>query len=187
MPRITKKVQALRDIEHSAQIIAGLLAFSRSNDKASIWRSLRTLLNIHTIIDSNRYLSRGDAGRHGTDILDNIIHGFSDDRFLVMFRMHRPSFWQLVKILEEAGGAGYWDGREAAYNAGRRPGGRPPRPVYQQVAVTLYMLGKAGSGAECSGVNLNIARGSITLYLWRTIKVLIKLLPDYVCASSIER
>ena len=35
-------------------------------------------------------------------ILENIIYESSDDRFLVMFQMHKPSFWQLVKELQGA-------------------------------------------------------------------------------------
>jgi len=94
-----------------------------------------------------------------------------------MFRMHRPSFWQLVNILKDASERGYWDGRE--YVA-RTAGGRPPRPAYQQIAVTLYLLGAAGGGRECSGINLNIGKGTVTRYIQHTIKLLVTLLPQYV-------
>jgi len=83
------------------------------------------LVNAHDVIEGHRYLSRGDgAGRHDSNVLDNIIYEFSEDRFLAMFRM---PFWQLVNILKDAGGRGYWDGRE---HVARTAGGRPPRPAY---------------------------------------------------------
>ena len=171
MPRITKKSRALKDIDDCAQAIAVYIALSKSKT----WKNIKTLLNIHTVIETNRYFSRSGAGRHeGLDIIDNIIYEFSNDRFLAMFRMSRSSFWQLVHILEDAGGAGYWDARI------RGSGGRVPRPAYQQIAVALYTLGGAGTGRERSGVNLNIGHGTVGLYTWRSIQLLVKLSPDYI-------
>ena len=147
------------------------------SERKSWWRNIQLLINIHIIISDYRYFAaRGEsAGRHNDDILDNIIYDFSKERFLAMFPMHRSSFWLISNILEEAGGAGYWDGRVPG------KGSRQQRPVYQQVAVTLYMLGAAGGGChERSGVNLNIGKGTVSLYTWRTIKILVKLLPVYV-------
>lgn len=43
------------------------------------------------------------------------------------------------------------------------------------------MLGGAGGGRDRSGVNLNIAKWTVSLYMWRTINLLVKLLPEYVC------
>ena len=124
MPRTTDKVRALQDIEDSTQVVAGCIAFSQSNTtKRNLWKNLETFVNIHSIVNSHRYLSRGNAGHHNSDILGDIIYHFSEDRFLVMFRLHRPAFWQLVSILEDAGGPGYWDGRET-----------------QQVAVVVDLL-----------------------------------------------
>jgi len=57
---------------------------------------------------------------------------------------------------------------------------RSPRPIYQQIAVTIYVLGVAGGRAECNGVNLNIGKGMIDLYVWCMIKLLVRLLPDYI-------
>ena len=180
MPRITNKVQALKDIEYSAQVVAGCIALSKSTANKKNWRNLRTFVYIYSIIDSHRYLSRGDAGRHETDILDDIIYRFSEERFLMMFRMQRPSFWQLIKVLQDAGKADYWDKRDPA------TGGRPPRPIHEQVAVALYMLGRAGGGQACTGVNLNISKGTVSLYLWRTIKLLIQIMPEYIRWPSLQ-
>lgn len=179
MPRTTDKKRALQDIEHVAQVIAGYIALSRPQayKKQLLWKNLEVLFHTHSVIHFNRYLSRSnDAGRHQGNILDNLIHEFSDERFLNTFRMHRSSFWQLVQVLEEAGGAGYWDGRELIPAA---HGGRPARPSYQQIAVALYVLG-TGAGRENSGINLNIGKGTVSVYMWRVIKLLIKLLPDYI-------
>ena len=39
--------------------------------------------------------------------LEKISYGFSVDRFLAMFQMHRPSFWHLVKELQGPANQGY--------------------------------------------------------------------------------
>ena len=181
MPRISNKKRALNDVEHAAEAIAGYIALSRPHGKTQ-WKTLEVLVHTHAIIHSNRYLSRSDAGRHQGDILDNLIYEFSNERFLNTFRMHRSSFWQLVNVLEEAGGVGYWDGREVVPGMG----GRPPRPSYQQIAVALHVLG-TGAGREHSGVNLNIGKGTVSLYLWRTVKLLVKLLPEYIRWPTVQQ
>ena len=171
MPRITNKSRVLKEIDDGAQAMAVYIALSKSKP----WKNIKILLNIHTIIESQRYFSRGSAGRHeGLDIINNIIYEFSDDKFLAMVRMSRSSFWQLVNILEDAGGEGYWDARIPG------SGGRAPRPVYQQIAVALYTLGGAGTGRERSGVNLNIGHGTVGLYTWRAIQLLVKLSSVYI-------
>ncbi|KAF8416514.1 hypothetical protein EV426DRAFT_626490 [Tirmania nivea] len=48
----------------------------------------------------------------------------------------------------------------------------PPRPIYQQVAVTLYVLGSVGGGGlERSRIALNISKGAVGIYLWCTLAV----------------
>ena len=91
-----------------------------------------------------------------------------------MFRMHRASFWLLSDVLQQAGGAGYWDGRLPG------KGQRTQRPLYQQIAVTLYMLGGAGRDMQTSGINLNIGKGTVSLYMGRTVYLLVQLLPVYI-------
>ena len=82
MPRISKKSEALNDIEFYAQVVAGCIALSRSQEKKIWWKQIQLLIHVHAIIAEHRYLSRSDyAGRHTGDILDNIIHEFSEDRF----------------------------------------------------------------------------------------------------------
>ena len=54
MPRITKKLTTLRYIKGSAQVIAGCIALSKSNDrKKNLWKSLRMVVNVHSPIASN--------------------------------------------------------------------------------------------------------------------------------------
>lgn len=75
MPRITAKVQALKDVEDSAEVIAGSIAILRlKNQRKSLWKCLYTCLNVRSIIDSNRYFYRSEAGRYISDILYDIIH-----------------------------------------------------------------------------------------------------------------
>ena len=69
----------------------------------------------------------------------------------LLFQMHRASFWQLAELLTQAGGAKYYHqpeaGNAAAGNAaagGPAPVGRPPKPIYQQVAVGLFVLDGSG-------------------------------------------
>lgn len=178
MPRISNRLHALRDIQYNAQVTAACITIIQSKErKRALWKSLNVLVNVHSIIESNRYLTRGGgAGHHDANILENIIYQFSDEWFLTMFRIHRPSFWQLGTVLENAGNHGYWDGRDLASGAG----GREPRPPYQQIATALYILVGAKEGRERSGVHLNLGKGTIDLYLWRTIHLLVKLLPEYV-------
>ena len=79
MPCISKKSEALNDIEFYAQVVAGCIALSRSQEKKIWWKQIQLLIHVHAIIAEHR---RSDhAGRHTGDILDNIIHEFSEDRF----------------------------------------------------------------------------------------------------------
>ena len=70
---------------------------------------LEGLLTTSEVIQSTRYLSRGEsAGRHGDHTsLDGYIHEYPDDAFRRLFRMNRASFWQLVELLLNAGGVEY--------------------------------------------------------------------------------
>ena len=78
MPQTTEKVRALKDIEYSPEVIAGCIAFSKTS-KQNLWKNLQTFVHIHSIIDSHKYyLSRGNAGRHDSDILVDIIDHFSE-------------------------------------------------------------------------------------------------------------
>ena len=87
MPRISNKRRALQDIDDTAEVIAGCIILSKSNDKKYLWRNLETLVKMHSMIESHRYFSRGtnSAGRHDTDIIDNIIYEFSEDRLSIFF------------------------------------------------------------------------------------------------------
>jgi hypothetical protein len=86
--------------------------------------------------------------------------------FFANFRMEQDSFWDLVKLLEEKGGDKYWRQNTS--------GGTPGRPIYQQVAVALalYILGSPGITPERARTKLNIGKGTIKLYLWRTVNLL---------------
>ena len=62
-----------------------------------------------------------------------------------------------------------------------------PYTIYQQLAVALYVLGSAARGGlERARVTMNLSRGSVETYLWRSIEVLSKLLPAYVRWPSAE-
>ena len=89
--------------------------------------------------------------------------------------MNRESFWQLVELLTQAGGAKYWHQPEA----GDAAPGRPSRPIYYQVAVGLYVLG-GGTTMSKSRVTMNVSQGSTWKYAWRTITLLARLLGEYV-------
>ncbi|KAF8459268.1 hypothetical protein BDZ91DRAFT_665626, partial [Kalaharituber pfeilii] len=129
---------------------------------------------MYDTIAAHRYISRGEsAGQHSSNVLYDLIHEYPDRSFLALFRMHKASFWHLVDLLQNAGGEDYW-------KVSRAGGGPTARPVYQQVAVALYMLGGYGGGVERERIALNIGKGTAVAYLWRTIAVLIKILPEYL-------
>jgi len=61
----------------------------------------------------------------------------------------------------EDSGKEYW-------NQGNYKGlGNLPRPIYQQIAVVLYVLGGGGTG-ERSRIILNIGYGTVRKYVWLT-------------------
>ena len=79
----------------------------------------------------------------------------------------------------KVGGDEYW-----CQNLG--PGG-PPRPVYQQVAVALYILGAGpGSTAERARIKLNIGYGTVLLYVSRTVNLLASMASEYIQWPSEE-
>jgi hypothetical protein len=49
--------------------------------------------------------------------------------------MQRQSFWELVQLLKEKGGDAYWGQNTRAMGS---------RPVSEQVAVALYIIGSQG-------------------------------------------
>lgn len=51
--------------------------------------------------------------------------------------MHRLSFWQPVDVLTQARGEGYWNTPNITFE-------HSARPIYQQIAVALYILGGGG-------------------------------------------
>ena len=141
MPRISERLQALKDLEEAIESAAVTLVLSpltQSNRDIEDWIS--NLFALHDGISSHRYLSpRGiSAGRHGLggNSLEAYIHEYSDTGFRALFRMPRDSFWQLVDILRNASSEAYWN-----QNA-QRPG-NPAKPIYQQIAVGLHVLGGA--------------------------------------------
>jgi hypothetical protein len=99
---------------------------------------------------------------------------FPESSFLVNFRMKPESSWALIELLELEGGNDYW-----CQNSGQA-GGNSGRPVFQQVAVALYVLGSAGASLERTRMKLNIGKGTIQAYLWRTVDLLASLSREYV-------
>ena len=65
--------------------------------------------------------------------------------------------------------------------------GAPPRPVYQQVAVALYILGAGpGNTAERIRIKLNIGYGTVSLYVSRTVNLLASMACQYIQWPSKE-
>jgi DDE superfamily endonuclease len=89
--------------------------------------------------------------------------------------MKPESFWALVELLERKGGVDYW-----CQNATGDGNSSSGRPVFQQVAVALYVLGSAGATLERVRMKLNIGKGTIQAYLWRTVNLLATLSHEYV-------
>jgi len=120
MPRMSERAHALAGIDTAIEtaVCNYLLASDEedSEQENEIEQAgeegdhLQDLITIQDVIASQRYLSRaGSAGKHDIDILEAIIHRYSETAFLALFRMHRASFWNLVDMLTQAGEGGYWD------------------------------------------------------------------------------
>jgi len=58
--------------------------------------------------------------------------------------------------------------------------GFPPRPVYQQIATALHVLGSDGSSIERHRIHLDLGHGSVMKYTQRTIDLLATMVPDVV-------
>ena len=178
MPRPSEKCQALEALDDAIEsaIFVYLVESSSSEDELE---DIEELIIIRESLASQRCLPTDtSAGLHGEDSLEAYIHHFDDSTFRSLFRMHRASFWQLVELLTKAGGTNYW-GQIAEGPVAGGPVGRPPRPIYQQIAVGLCILG-GGMTMSKSRVTMNIAQGTTWKYAWRTITLLARLLGDYV-------
>ena len=178
MPRISAKSQVLQDIQTAIDATTwGYLFASSSEEEDDMEEDLEDLLDIRGVIASQRYMSRGghgSAGRHADDSLEAYIRDYPEDAFRRLFRMQRSSFWPLVELLTNAGGAEYW--KQSPPGQPRKPA----RPIYQQIAAGLYMLGGGGRTVADCRVNMNIGHGTIWIYAWRTIELLARLLGEYV-------
>ena len=174
MPRTSERAYVLESIDDAIESTACCSILVEDGGDNNAEDDIEDLMDIREIIGSHRYLSHDmNAGRHASNTLEDYIHQFSEKTFLEFFRMHRASFWQLVDVLTQAGGEKYWDYRTTTH-------GRKPRPIYQQIAVALYMLGGGGGTGERSRANLNIGHGTLWVYTWRTAKLLYKLVPEYI-------
>ena len=70
--------------------------------------------------------------------------------------MGRASFWQFIYLCENT--------QQAVTIFQQSDEGRPPRPIYQQIATALYILGTSGGGAERARILLDIGHGTIWEY-----------------------
>jgi len=80
-----------------------------SEEENDYEEDLEDLLAIREVIASDRYCD--SAGWHDIDILEAYNRDYPDTAFLMLFRIYRASFWQVVEILVHAGGGAYWAGK----------------------------------------------------------------------------
>jgi len=142
----------LQDIDTAIEclIYADVLAVSSSDDEededvedTEIFGDTESLLVVRASIARQRYYppQNTSAGRHHVDVLEAYIQQkYPETAFFALFRMHRNSFRHIVQLLTEAGGEGYWDQREIVRGY--------KRPIYQQIAVALYVLAVLVKGLE---------------------------------------
>ena len=181
MPRLSEKALVQRDLLDSMEDLLWIIALDDNSDEEMEWELLEDLLELYEVISIPRYLApRSHRSRHhGEETLEKLVREGSEHTFLNLFRMQRESFWQLVNLLTP-----HWDASQSCVTRTRASTGRPSRPIYQQLAVALYMLGAQGGGNK---VTLNIGRGTISLYLWRAITVLTNLVSHYIRWPSIQQ
>ena len=72
-------------------------------------------------------------------VLDNLVYRFSDTGFWACFK-GRVSFWQRTRLCENT--------PETATVSNQSSGCHSPRPINQQIATALYIVGASGRGAE---------------------------------------
>ena len=174
MPRVSERSQALQAIETAIEVTAWVSALaSSSSEEDELEEDLEDLLTASEVIKSTLYQSRGEsAGRHRDHAsLDGYIYECPDDVFCRLFRMNRASFWQLVELLTNAGGADYWKQVPRARGEGAE---NVSEPIYQQIAAGLHVLGRGGQ------TTMNIGHGTMWKYAWRTITLLARLVGEYV-------
>lgn len=123
----------------------------------------------------------GSAGRLPLHNVISHLLNYPETGFLCNFRMKPASFWALVEVLAAKGGDEYW-----CQNTGQGNGGASGYPIHEQVAVALYVLGSATMPLERVRSALNIGKGSIFNYLWRTIQLLDSMASEYIQWPSIE-
>jgi DDE superfamily endonuclease len=185
MPRNTDKFLAENELSSliEDEVVKSLLEPELLNDDA-YHAYLDELLALADTLAGSRYLiprSVGSAGRLSIDdAIMEFLH-FPESGFLVNFRMMPQSFWALVELLEQKGDGDYWGQRSAG-----PLGGNTGRPVFQQVAVALYVLGSAGGSLERTRMTLNIGKGTIQSYLWRTVNLLATMSCEYVLWPTAE-
>ena len=139
---------------------------------------IQDLMLMHDMMSSTWYLFKGPKGRaghHAGDSLEAYIHEYPDSSFLHLFRMHRESFWQLVQLLTREGGNAYW----CQANADIPRIGQPAMPIYQQIAIALYVLGGGMTEEKCQML-FNVGYRSIWGYTWRTIDLLTRISSDHI-------
>ena len=153
-------------------------------DDADYHTRLNEILILAQSIATLRYLnprSVGSAGRLSIHDAITEFLNFPEDGFLVNFRMLPERFWALVEMLEARGGGDYWHTHPLS-----AAGGSSGRPVYQQVAIALYILGSAGASFEKIRMKFNIGKGTTQVYLWRTVNLLAVLAPEYVQWPTVD-
>ena len=137
MPRSTVKQQnelALLETIETRLILPPSEPPSDDEDELS-----ESLLLAYLYSASFRFLERDLYASH-IGRFDYFIYGESDAAFLATFRLSRPAFWRLTDLLTATGGD-IW--RQSFGGPGRQA-----RPIYQQIASALYILGDSGSSYE---------------------------------------
>ena len=166
------RARALQDTEAVLEQAAYTHILASSDEEDNAIEEIESLVAIQQTISSNRYLQPRNQNRYH-EVLEGFIHEYTETAFLALFRMHKASFRQLVQILVNASGSAYWDHRQFSRGYSR--------PIHQQIAVALYMLGggRGGTG-ERSRIALNIGHGTTWSYTWKIIDVLASLIPNYI-------
>ena len=169
MPRVSEKRRILGGLERD---IKALIEVAIVDVKESIaWRAAEELLEVYHILSIPRYVSLRQNSPLDHHTLDRLIYEHSERTFLAMFRAKKRSFWMLVERL-----TGYWEKlKEVEFGRGKQC-----RPIYQQLAVGLFMLGCEGGGVERLRTPFGIGHGTMIVYLWRTIHALQPLISEVI-------
>ena len=178
MPQTSDKQQLVNTINKVMHhVILASLTNSSVLANANYHHYIEDLFLQASYLSRFHYINRrlnGSADQLSVDSIDQFLN-YPDYGFLVNFCMMSESFWVLVELLEERERSDYWCQNDLQ-----------SKPSHEQIAVALYTLGSTTGGLERIHMKLNVGKGTVYTYVWRTITLLATLSDEFIQWPSPE-